>query len=312
MRKKNKAKWIGGGIFTGICLCFTQAKSMELGGFDVEVGTGEGQEYPSDWWEEAETGVEEETGSEQEYWEEMPEQEHSGDILTGEGVIEEVAPENPYSGIEENNQSVPEQENDSEREEMPEQEHSGDILTGEGVIEEVAPENPYSGIEENNQSVPEQENDSENQSHSESQSSSMEENRTDTITKGQIPVPSPLEENTVIKTQTPTTIPDVSETPMPSIALSPSLAPIQTSDFSSAFIQEDSGPFPIFQDFSVFFHHLPVPQNQRMPYVEIHPKIKECLMWKFSQRGRWGLFLYVITIRNVDGGVRETGFSGRS
>ncbi len=44
MGKKNKAKWIGSGIFTGICLCLTQAKSMELGGFDVEVGTGEGQE----------------------------------------------------------------------------------------------------------------------------------------------------------------------------------------------------------------------------------------------------------------------------
>ena len=114
MGKKNKAKWIGSGIFAGICLCFTQAKSMELGGFDVEMGTGEGQEYPSDWWEESGTGVEEETGSEQEYGEEMPEQEHSGDILTGEGIIEEVAPENLYSGMEENNQSVPEQENDSE------------------------------------------------------------------------------------------------------------------------------------------------------------------------------------------------------
>lgn len=224
---------------------------MELGGFDVEVGTGEGQEYPSNWWEEAGTGVEEETGSEQEYEEEMPEQEHSGDILTGEGVIEEVAPENLYSGMEENNQSVPEQENDSE-----------------------------------------------NQSHSESQSSNMEENRTDIITKGQIPVPSLLEENTVIKTQTPTTIPDVSETPTPSIALSPSLAPIQTSDFSSAFIQEASGPFPIFQDFSVFFHHLPVPQNQRMPYVEIQSEgqvgivsvrhnHQECRWWREGNRLFW-------------------------
>lgn len=251
MGKKNKAKWIGSGIFTGICLCFTQAKSMELGGFDVEMGTGEGQEYPSDWWEESGTGVEEETGSEQEYGEEMPEQEHSGDILTGEGIIEEVAPENLYSGMEENNQSVPEQENDSE-----------------------------------------------NQSHSESQSSNMEENRTDIITKGEIPVPSPLEEHTVIKTQTPTTIPDISETPMPSIALSPSLVPIQTSDFSSAFIQEDSGPFPIFQDFSVFFHHLPVPQNQRMPYVEIQSEgqvgivsvrhnHQECRWWREGNRLFW-------------------------
>ena len=61
MKKKNKVKWIGSGIFTGICLCLTQAKSMELGGFDVEMGTGEGQEYPSDWWEETQTNGEGET-----------------------------------------------------------------------------------------------------------------------------------------------------------------------------------------------------------------------------------------------------------
>ena len=99
MKKKNKVKWIGSGIFTGICLCLTQAKSMELGGFDVEMGTGEGQEYPSDWWEETQTNGKEKQKSDQK-------QNRSrnigrsrrnriipGDILMGEGITEEVSPE---------------------------------------------------------------------------------------------------------------------------------------------------------------------------------------------------------------------------
>lgn len=115
MKKKNRAKWIGSGIFTGICLWFTQVSSMELGGFDVEVGIGEGQEVPSDWWEEPETAVEEETGTEQEYREAEPEQNLSEDILTGgEGVTEEVYPENPPAGTAENHQPVSQQENTPE------------------------------------------------------------------------------------------------------------------------------------------------------------------------------------------------------
>ena len=109
MGKKNKAKWIGSGIFTGICLCFTQAKSMELGGFDVEMGTGEGQEYPSDWWEEAGTGGESETETEQEYWEEAPQENQAEDILTGEGGLGDMPVENPPAGTAENNQAVQEQ-----------------------------------------------------------------------------------------------------------------------------------------------------------------------------------------------------------
>lgn len=229
MRKKNKAKWIGGGIFTGICLCFTQVKSMELGGFDVEVGTGEGQEYPSDWREEAGTGAEEEmevgseTEPEQEYWEEIPQENQTEDILTGEGELGEIPVENSPAGTEENHQTAPEQ-------------------------------------------VP--------------------------------PVQPTLEEGSVTEILTPTMTLAVTKTPMPSASPSPSPIPTPTPEFSSACIQEDSGPFPIFQDFSVFFHHLPVPQNQRMPYVEIQSEgqvgivsvrhnYQECFWWREGNRLFW-------------------------
>lgn len=86
MRKKNRAKWIGSGIFTGICLWFTQVNSMELGGFDVEVGTGEDQEYPSDWWDEPEVYPEQETE------ENRGGQENQGETLIGDGETEEDMP----------------------------------------------------------------------------------------------------------------------------------------------------------------------------------------------------------------------------
>lgn len=247
MGKKNKAKWIGSGIFTGICLCFTQAKSMELGGFDVEMGTGEGQEYPSDWWEEPETdgesGTEAGAETEQEYWEETP------------------------------------QENQAE-----------DILTGEGGLGDMPVENPPAGTAENNQSVQGQENAQENHVHSEIQQDSQEENWTDVVTEGQVSVEPSLEENSAVKTPAPTVTPVVSETPTPS--------PILTPGFPSAFTEEASGSFPIFQDFSVFFHHLPVPQNQRKPYVEIQSEgqvgivsvrhnHQECFWWREGNRLFW-------------------------
>lgn len=224
MKKKNKVKWIGSGIFTGICLCFTQAKSMELGGFDVEMGTGEGQDYPSDWWEEPETNgkeeteVESETEPNQEDWEETPQQNQVEDILIGEGGSGEISVENPPADTEENYQSVPEQ---------------------------VSPVQPS------------------------------------------------LEEGSVMESPVSTMTPVVTETSTPSVAPSPS--PVQTPDFPLPFIEEVSVPFPIFQDFSVFFNHLPVPQNQRKPYVEIQSEgqvgvisvrhnHQECYWWREGDR----------------------------
>lgn len=228
MGKKNKAKWIGSGIFAGICLCFTQAKSMELGGFDVEMGTGEGQEYPSDWWEESGTGVEEEmevgseTEPEQEYWEEIPQENQTEDILMGEEGLGEIPVENPSAGTEENHQPAPEQV---------------------------------------------------------------------------LPVQPTLEEGSVTEIPTSTMTPAVTETPTPSALPSPSHTPtpMQTPGFPLTFNQEVSGPFPIFQGFSVFFHHLPVPQNQRKPYVEIQSEgqvgivsvrhnHQECFWWREGNR----------------------------
>lgn len=228
MKKKNKVKWIGSGIFTGICLCLTQVKSMELGGFDVEMGTGEGQEYPSDWWEEPETNGEGETevGSEtepeQEDWEEPPQGNQAEDILTGEEGLGEIPVENPSVGTEENHQPAPEQ-------------------------------------------VP--------------------------------PVQPTLEEGSVTEIPTPTMTPAVTETPTPSVLPSSSHTPtpMQTPGFPSTFNQEASGPFPIFQDFSVFFHHLSIPQNQRKPYVEIQSEgqvgiisvrhnHQECFWWREGNR----------------------------
>lgn len=210
MRKKSKAKWIGSGIFTGICLCFTQAKSMELGGFDVEMGTGEGQEYPSDWWEEPETGGESgteagvETETEQEDWEETPQENQAEDILTGEEGLGEIPVENPSAGTEENHQPAPEQ------------------------VPSVQPT---------------------------------------------------LEEGSVTETPTPSASP----------------APMPTPGFPSPFMQEASGPFSILQDFSVFFYHLPAPDNQRKPYVEIQSEgqvgiisvrhnHQECFWWREGNR----------------------------
>lgn len=246
MKKKNKVKWIGSGIFTGICLCLTQAKSMELGGFDVEMGTGEGQEYPSDWWEETqtngegETEVGSETEPEQEYWEEPPEQDYSGDILMGEGITEEVSPENPPESSEENYQFVQEQ----------------------GIYQE-------------------------NPSYSEGQPSSMTGGGTEMV----------LEEGSATETPIPTITQAVTETPIPSASPLPSPVPTPTPTpgFSSPFMQEASGPCSILQDFSVFFYHLPVPQNQRKPYVEIQSEgqvgivsvrhnHQECFWWREGNR----------------------------
>lgn len=234
MKKKNRAKWIGSGIFTGICLWFTQVSSMELGGFDVEVGIGEGQEVPSDWWEEPETAVEEETGTEQEYREAEPEQNLSEDILTG----------------------------------------------GEGVTEEVYPENPPAGTAENHQPVSQQENTPENPPHSENQQESMAGSRTDTATEEQIFVPA------------------VSEPPTSSVVPLPSPSPILSPNLSLPFMQEPSGPFSVFLDFSVSFSHPSVPQNQRNPYVEIQSEgqfgivsvrhnYQECFWWREGNRLFW-------------------------
>ena len=237
MKKKNKVKWIGSGIFTGICLCLTQAKSMELGGFDVEMGTGEGQDYPSDWWEEPETdegagtGAGVETETEQEDWEETPQENQEGDILTGEEGLGEVPVENP--------------------------------------------------------------------SYTEGQPEGMTENRTDTIAE-EASIQPPLEESSVTEIPTPTMTPAVTETPTSSALPSPSHTPtpMQTPGFPLTFNQEVSGPFPIFQGFSVFFHHLPVPQNQRKPYVEIQSEgqvgiisvrhnHQECFWWREGNRLFW-------------------------
>ncbi len=225
MKKKNKVKWIGSGIFTGICLCLTQVKSMELGGFDVEMGTGEGQEYPSDWWEQPETNGEEETEPEQEYWEEPPQGNQAEDILTGEEGLGEIPVENP--------------------------------------------------------------------SYTEGQPEGMTENRTDTIAEEEASIQPPLEEGSVTEIPTPTMTPAVTETPTPSA--SPSSSPIPTPNFPLTFMQEAPGPFPIFQGFSVFFHHLPIPQNQRKPYVEIQSEgqvgivsvrhnHQECFWWREGNR----------------------------
>lgn len=64
-RGRSSAKWIGSSICMGICIWITHVHGLEMGGFEVEVQTGEST-YPSQWWEDGEESLKPESDPEPE------------------------------------------------------------------------------------------------------------------------------------------------------------------------------------------------------------------------------------------------------
>lgn len=99
VRKKrtgSSVKWIGGGICMGICLWITHVHGLELGGFEVEVQTGESMDLLQ-WWENNETSEENKEQSPEAGSEEKPEEDPEKDT---EPEMEQSPEQNPEQGSE--------------------------------------------------------------------------------------------------------------------------------------------------------------------------------------------------------------------